>query len=38
VQGVESTPVQLSVFWSEKEKSDMVLIKDQLSLLIANKV
>lgn len=34
VLGVESTPIQVSVFWSEKQESDMQVIKEQLELLV----
>ena len=38
VLGVESTPIQTSVFWSERNESDMALIKQQLEGLISKKL
>jgi len=38
VLGVESTPVHLSVFWSEQDAADMLEIKLQLERLIENSV
>ena len=38
VLGVESTPIQVSVFWSEKKEAEMQLIKEQLGVLVENKL